>query len=69
MVDVSGPRGGPVNDIKVLNEELKSTVNCSQKKQVIAANKMDIAAEDDYKKFESEMTGMGYKCSDFCGNQ
>lgn len=63
VVDVSGSEGrSPVNDIKVLNEELKKYSKLlSEKKQVIAANKMDIATEDDYKKFESEMTGMGYK--------
>lgn len=63
VIDVSGSEGrNPLEDFRVLNEELKkhSTV-LAEKKQIIAANKMDIASDEDYSAFEKEMTAMGYK--------
>lgn len=61
IVDVSGCEGrNPFEDYTVLNEELqKYSITLANKKQIIAANKMDITSSEDYEAFEKQMTALG----------
>ncbi len=63
VVDVSGCEGrNPVEDFDILNGELKNYSEAlSDKLQIIAANKTDIAPEGAYEEFESTMKERGYE--------
>lgn len=62
LVDVSGSEGrDPVNDFEMINNELASYgAGIEQKPQLVAANKIDLATEEQLEKFISAIKNKGY---------
>lgn len=63
VVDVSGSEGrDPLEDFDKINNELTQYSEKLRKKpQIVAANKMDIASQEDYEKFKEHVEAKGYK--------
>ena len=64
MVDVSGSEGrDPVEDFRIINEELRMyDTELASRPQLVAANKCDIAQDEEMKKrFEEYIESLGYK--------
>ena len=63
VVDVSGSEGrDPIEDFKSINEELKNfNLELSERPQIVAANKSDLATEEQLKAFRSFIEEQGYQ--------
>lgn len=63
VVDVSGSEDrDPASDFDKINNELMQYSDKLKKKpQIVAANKMDIASEEDFLKFKAHVEAKGYK--------
>ena len=64
VVDISGSEGrDPIKDFDVINNELvKYSDKLSKRKQIIAANKMDVLQDKNkYEEFKTKMGKMGYE--------
>lgn len=62
VVDVSGSEGrDPIDDFEKINQELTSYGNkLPNKKQIVAANKIDMASDEQYEAFKAYAEGKGY---------
>lgn len=62
LVDVSGSEGrNPIEDFETINQELASySPKLAEKPQMVAANKMDLATEEQYEAFKSHVEKSGY---------
>ncbi|MDO4552768.1 MAG: GTPase ObgE [Bacillota bacterium] len=63
LVDVSGSEGrDPIEDFEKINGELASYgAGLEKKPQLVAANKMDLATEEQYQAFADYVSGKGYR--------
>ncbi|MBQ2817445.1 MAG: GTPase ObgE, partial [Clostridia bacterium] len=63
VVDVSGCEGrDPIDDFELINRELENfSFELSERPMIVAANKSDIATEEQLKEFCDEMEARGYK--------
>ena len=63
VVDVSGSEGrDPIEDFKSINEELRNfNLELSERPQIVAANKCDLATEEQLKTFRSFIEEQGYQ--------
>ena len=63
VVDVSGCEGrDPIDDFELINRELENfSFELSERPMIVAANKSDIATEEQLKDFCDEMEARGYK--------
>lgn len=63
VVDVSGSEGrDPQEDFEAINRELANfSEELSQRQQIVAGNKCDIAAPEDVEKFKAYIEGLGYE--------
>jgi GTPase len=68
VVDVSGSEGrDPIEDFDKINAELYTySSKLAKKPQIVAANKMDIAKEEDYTAFKNYVEGKGFKVFPLC---
>ena len=62
LVDVSGSEGrDPIEDFEVINRELKSfNEELASRPQIVAANKCDMASEEQIQEFRAYIKGKGY---------
>ena len=63
VVDVSGSEGrDPLEDFEKINEELHAySETLAEKPQIVAANKMDMATEEQYERFREAIETRGWK--------
>ncbi|MBE6036534.1 MAG: GTPase ObgE [Clostridiales bacterium] len=63
IVDVSGSEGrDPIEDFEKINAELASySPFLAKKPQIVAANKMDMATDEQYETFKNYVEGKGYQ--------
>ncbi|NLY71552.1 MAG: Obg family GTPase CgtA, partial [Clostridiales bacterium] len=63
IVDVSGSEGrDPIDDFNMINYELESySSKLSKKPQIVAANKIDLASDEQYKRFEDYILSLGLR--------
>lgn len=68
VVDVSGSEGrNPIEDFEKINQELSSYgKKLPSKVQLVAANKMDMASEEQYKEFCEHVEAKGYQVFPIC---
>ncbi|WP_206459182.1 GTPase ObgE [Anaerovorax sp. IOR16] len=68
VVDVSGSEGrNPIEDFEKINQELASYgKKLPSKVQLVAANKMDMASEEQYKEFADYVLEKGYQVFPIC---
>ncbi|MEA4987888.1 MAG: GTPase ObgE [Anaerovorax sp.] len=68
VVDVSGSEGrNPIEDFEKINQELASYgKKLPSKVQLVAANKMDMATEEQYKEFADYVLAKGYQVFPIC---
>lgn len=68
VVDVSGSEGrNPIEDFEKINQELASYGNkLPLKVQLVAANKMDMASEEQFKEFADYVQSKGYQVFPIC---
>ena len=68
VVDVSGSEGrDPIKDFESINAELSTySAKLAAKPQLVAANKMDMASEEDYETFKSAIEAKGFKVFPVC---
>lgn len=68
IVDVSGSEGrDPVEDFEKINEELrKFDEELAERPQIVAANKIDLATDEQLEKFRKYITDKGYEYYEMC---
>lgn len=68
IVDVSGSEGrDPVEDFEKINEELrKFDEELAKRPQIVAANKIDLATDEQLEKFRKYITDKGYEYYEMC---
>lgn len=68
IVDVAGSEGrDPIEDFEKINEELlKFNPELADCPQIVAGNKIDLATDEQLKKFKNYITGKGYEYYEIC---
>ena len=68
IVDVSGSEGrDPIEDFEKINAELeKFDKELAKRPQIVAANKIDLAGDEDIKRFREYITAKGYEYYEMC---
>lgn len=68
VVDVSGSEGrNPIDDFEKINAELSTySSKLIKKPQIVAANKMDIAQQEQYEVFKAYVENKGYRVFPIC---
>ena len=68
VVDVSGSEGrDPIQDFENINKELAGySKKLIEKPQIVAANKMDMAQDDNFEKFAAYIRNKGYEIYPIC---
>ncbi len=68
IVDVSGSEGrDPIEDFEKINAELeKFDEELAKRPQIVAANKIDLAGDEDIKRFREYITAKGYEYYEMC---
>lgn len=68
IVDVSGSEGrDPVEDFEKINEELRRfDEELAKRPQIVAANKIDLATDEQLEKFRKYITDKGYEYYEMC---
>ncbi|MCR5522443.1 MAG: GTPase ObgE [Clostridia bacterium] len=68
IVDAGGSEGrDPIDDFNIINAELvKFNPSLADKPQIVVANKMDLASDEQLKRLEEYFTGKGYEYYTMC---